>query len=240
MRPKDRENFPPNTKADQAARRKAVGAIGHKEKILVRGENDEELAKEGIELVKRGIIKKGGRGTKLVKRTFGKRLGNLFGADQEGIFNYIIFDVLVPAAKTTIQEIVVGGIEMVLFGSDPSRKIRPRNGVNISYGSFYKGDRHQKNYQGSSGYRRGRASNRLDGISFESRPEAQQVLDGMYDILEEYGQVTIAEYYELADLANISEYTDNAWGWYDLSNAIISHTAAGWEIKFPREKLLDD
>lgn len=212
---------------------------------------DEELLEGGKELVNRKIISPVVKGTVKVrkKNIFQKLSGALFGNDKDSVGTYVLWDVLIPAAKDTIQDMVTTGIEMLLFGESTGRNSRRRKGdrTYVSYGSYFQSPPRGSNYRtGVRDSRRGRDyvrvpgyHNRLDGIAFESRGEAEEVLDALVDLLEQYEEVSISEFYELAGLSNMSEYTDNAWGWTSLGRARIMHTRAGWEIDFPRPIELD-
>ena len=55
--------------------------------------------------------------------------------DGKSVGDYIVLDVLVPAIKKTISDIITNGIDMLLFGSS-----RSRGGTTVSripYGSYY-------------------------------------------------------------------------------------------------------
>jgi hypothetical protein len=79
----------------------------------------------------------------------------------------------------------------------------------------------------------------LEGIAFESRGEAETVLDELVISLEEYESVTIADFYEKAGIENMIEFTDNGWGWTNLARARVIRTRDGYEIEFPLPQRLD-
>ena len=53
-----------------------------------------------------------------------------------------------------------------------------------------------------------------DEIIVSTRKEGEAVLDELEDILREYGQVSVADFYELVGIQ--PEYTDNKRGWKEL------------------------
>ena len=59
----------------------------------------------------------------------------------------------------------------------------------------------------------------------------------MDDILEKYGMVSVADLYDLVGVTG--NYTDNKYGWTNLSNAEIVRVRDGYQIKLPRARVLD-
>ena len=69
-------------------------------------------------------------------------------------------------------------------------------------------------------------------ILFDGLDEAKQVLANMNDVLITYGYVTIGDFYDLAGVD--AKYTDNKWGWVNLSKTKLVETPGGHvEIAFP-------
>lgn len=65
--------------------------------------------------------------------------------------------------------------------------------------------------------RRGQSVHDFEEIEFQSRSDASIILDLMYDRLEKYGSVSVAEFYGWADVRG--NFTDQNWGWRDLTGA---------------------
>ena len=79
---------------------------------------------------------------------------------------------------------------------------------------------------------------KYDDIVFDTRGEAEEVLDVLIDLIGEYGMVNLTDLYDSVGLP--SNYTDEKYGWCDLRNASISGSRSnGYIIKFPRLMLLD-
>ena len=165
---------------------------------------------------------------------------NFLGDTAENVIGYIFMDVLIPAAKDLVRDMVTEGIGRLLYGDDrrnyrSGRDVRSRKdgGSIISYGSFYnqRSDERERRREPvrAPGY-----SSKLSDISFASRADATEVLDFMYEFLEKYDAVSIADFYELSGLASHSDYTDNNWGWTDLSGVKITVGSDGARIKFPQ------
>src|SRR3954454_10116741 len=73
--------------------------------------------------------------------------------------------------------------------------------------------------------RRARARHDFDEIVLESRGEAEEVIDRMYDLLSRYDSVSVADMYELTGIQ--SAHTDQKWGWTDLRGSTVTRTRAG-------------
>ena len=75
-------------------------------------------------------------------------------------------------------------------------------------------------------------------IYFETKFDATRVLCMLERILDDYGVVTVADYYsEAGDKSEL--YSDHKWGWVDLSTARVSCTPGGYIITLGYPKLID-
>lgn len=166
------------------------------------------------------------------KKTLGKKFTEMFlGDDIESVSSYIIYDVIIPAAKNMISDTVSNGIEMLLFGQiKGSRTIRDKNKSYISYNSYHKNKDKNRVY-------RNRARHNFDDIILESRGEAEEVLSHLVDLVEDYGMASVADLYDLVGAT--SNFTDNKYGWDNLSSASVSRTRDGYLINLPRVIVLD-
>lgn len=178
---------------------------------------------------------------RLKKESFvSKMQKSMFGEGASEVGTYVFWDVLIPAAKDTIRDIVTKGMEMWLFGSDSRRRSGSRrSGPIIHYDSYSRERRPSRATVDYPRRREGRYSNRLSEVVFSYEEEASEVLEFMLDILEKYNSVSVADFYEIAGLAAESDYTDNSWGWYDLRRTRTVRTRDGFEIIFPEPERLD-
>lgn len=170
------------------------------------------------------------------KKTLGKKMAETFlGDDTKSVTQYIIYDVLIPAAKSTISDMVSGGIEMLLFGDTKGRNTRRDKGKSyVSYSSYYSGDRDRRDRDRE---RSARARHNFDDLDFESRGEAEEILSRLVDLIEDYGMASVADYYDLAGVS--SNFTDDKYGWRNLSMASVTRTRNGYVINLPKTELLD-
>lgn len=177
------------------------------------------------------------------KRSLGKSLmQTFFGEDTKSVGSYILWDVLIPAAKNTIQEMVGSGVEMLLFGEARGSRRRDRDrgrSSTVSYNSFYHKDR-ERNESVRDHRRYARPSSRydFDEIIFENGEEAADVLGNMEDLIRDYEQASVADFYELAGLPD-AQFTDEKWGWTDLARTRVRRVRNGYIIDLPRPIEID-
>lgn len=191
--------------------------------------------KKKEEIVEKKTVKKVVKGSaRTKKKSLGKRVAeNLIEDDGRSVMAYILSDVLIPAAKATIQDMVTSGIEMLLFGgSGPSndRIRRDRGRSYVSYSKYY--DREERRPK------RDRRTNHIfDEVILDSRRDAEDVLGNLVAIVDEYGEATVSDFYELVGIT--ASYTDNKWGWDNLSSASVKRVREGYVISLPRTIPLD-
>jgi len=73
--------------------------------------------------------------------------------------------------------------------------------------------------------------NKVPGITFETGPEAEAVLDTLKKIIDEFGYTTVAEYRTLADLP--VTFPDYKQGWTNLDEARIIYTKGEFMLDLP-------
>lgn len=145
--------------------------------------------------------------------------------DARNVKSYILFDILIPSVKKVISEIVTNGIDMILYGETGVTKRNSINNVSrVSYGKFYE--------ERDRGYTRPRVGYNYDDIILSSRGEAEAVLDSMDEILSKYGTVSVADLYDMVGIE--CNYTDNNYGWTDITTAKVIPVREGFIIKLPR------
>ena len=198
----------------------------HASKRAAEAEKKQEEKKQA-EKVTTGAVK-----TKK-KTGFRKFADDFIAEDAKSVKSYIFTDVLLPAAKKAVYDIFTEGIDMILYGGKGGGK-RKQAGSKISYRSYYDDPRNDD--------RRVTASTRnrydFDDIIFNSRGDAEAVLDQMNEILERYKMVTVADMYDAAGLS--APYTSNRYGWLNLHNAQVRRIMGGeFVLDLPKASPLD-
>lgn len=147
--------------------------------------------------------------------------------DAGNIATHILMDVLAPAIKKALSDIVKDGIDMLLYG-DTTRSRKGGNSSHINYGRYYEEDREKRTY--SNGYRNGFD---YDDIAFETRGDAEMVLDSMNEIIDQYQIVSVADLYDLAGVPS-NNYTANKYGWTNIDGTKIVRVREDYFLRLPR------
>ncbi len=184
-----------------------------------------------------------GKAVKKQKNALSKVAETFFGDNLENVSHYVVHDVIVPAIKNSLTDIVGGGIERLMFG-EKGRHITRKNGSsNVSYHNY-----NTHNYQrdartsGSSKPRyntvNSRAAHSFDGVAFGSREDAELVLGNLVDLCLDYGGATVADFYDLVGIT--SEFTDTKHGWYSVDTARVKRDrSGGYYIDLPRTTAIE-
>lgn len=175
------------------------------------------------------------------KKPLGKRIAELFGAESgQNIFDYLIGDILIPAAKNTLSDFVSEGVDMAL-GIDTRRRRRdPRDRYGrVDYGASYRGDRRddRRRDDRDRDRRRDHAPSSYEDILFETRADANRAIGSLCDIIDSYGQASIGDLFDAAGISG-GDYTDRRWGWYNIASARITPVRGGYMRDLPRPELL--
>lgn len=173
---------------------------------------------------------------KVQKKSFGKKLaGSIVSEDssKNSVMDYILYDVLIPAAKSTISDVVTGGIEMLLFGekrSSNSRIGRSRGTSYVNYNGYSRGDSRRERERPRD--RRGHIWD--DEVLFDTRGEGERVIDRMMDIADQFEYVSVADLYSMIGMDG--QYTDNNYGWTlkMVRDATISRVRNGYILDITR------
>ena len=189
--------------------------------------NEKGLAQSEKKKVEKAI-----QGTAKVKKSNElRKITDIFiSEDIANVKSYIVMDVLIPTIKKAVSDIVKNGIDMILYGSVSST--RSNSTANrISYSKYYDDNRNTvRDSRAKSGFR-------SDDIIFDNRGEAEIVLSKMDEIIDTYGIVTIADFYDLAGVTG--DYTTNNYGWTNIRSAEVVRVRDGYIIKMPKAMPID-
>lgn len=175
--------------------------------------------KKRVEKVVRGKVK-----TK-PKSGVSKLTDVFISEDAANVKSYIVMDVLVPAVKKAISDIVRDGIDMILYGEARGRK----SSSSTSYVSYRDYSRRDDDRRDSGSRRTGYGH---EDIILESRGEAEEVLSRMDELIDMYGTVSVADLYDL--IGKSCAYTDNKYGWTNIRNAEPVRVRDGYLLKLPK------
>ena len=186
-----------------------------------------------------------------VKKPFLKRFSDTFleGGTGKDVVDYIVHDVIIPASKSTVADLIEGAIDMVLFGEEGGRRgrrrgsgvVRDRGRSYVSYSDMYEGST-RTGRDGRPPVRRphdvepARATldrRGVESISLGSRAEAELVLGELVEMMNEYQVVSLADLYEMVGFS--SSFPDTKYGWYEFESVCrTERTRDGWALVLPR------
>lgn len=189
-----------------------------------------EQEKKSVEEKRVEKVVKGTTRTKK-KSELSKLKDTFISEDAANLKSYIIGDVLIPAAKKAISDIVSNGVDMILYGGKAPDRNRRGSSNYISYRDYSRKDDDRR-----PSYNTARSD--FEDIVFDCRSDAEAVLDQMHDICGRYGFVTVADLFDMAD--RTPPYTANRYGWTNVSSAeVVRLTGGGYIIRLPRAVPID-
>lgn len=187
-------------------------------------------------LVEKKKVEKVISGTAKRKPDTARKLTNLFApGDMTSIKDYLIMDVIVPATKKMISEIVRNGIDMLMYGESGRNKSYNGNSDKVSYRSYYGSNDNSRNNNSST---RARSVFDYDNILIPTRQEAEEVIRRMDEIIEIYQMVSVADLYDLCGITD-TNYMNAKYGWMNIRTAEAVRVRDGYILKLPRAMPLD-
>lgn len=158
-----------------------------------------------------------------------KLVETFFGGDLKEVAMDTIKSVFIPAAKNMIYDTLCAGGARILWHED----VQSANG-RTNYAGQY--NRHYNARSvGGTGARNVRPTTRTstyaDDIILPTREDAQSVLNRMYDLLDQYGQVSLSDLYDACGITG--DFTAEKWGWRSLQTAQINEVRGGFKINLP-------
>lgn len=182
------------------------------------GNSDRAKQKKEIVSVAKARIKR--------ESTAKKVVGEIIREDARSVGETVLWDVIIPTVKNLISDTVTRGIESMLYGGDS----RPRS--RSSY-SDYSGYSRPKGTRDRPAERRERRSARhaepeRNEIIFDTRSDANDVIDRMSDLIDQYGQVSLADLNALIGAS--SNFIDDNWGWTDMGSFDVRQVRDGFML----------
>ena len=192
----------------------------------------QEQIKAAVDTEKR--VKKVVKGPVKTKKNEMRKFRDVFiSEDVKNVKSYIFLDVLIPAFKDTLANIVTDGINMILYGESRRGNRKAGSAGNVSYTAYYNNKRSGNDYNNT----RTRSGFDYDDIVFSNRGEAEAVLTQMDELIDRYGVVRVADLYDMADLS--APFTSNKYGWTNIRNADVARVRDGYVIRLPKAMALD-
>lgn len=179
----------------------------------------------------------------LRKKPLRKRFAEAFTGDgNQGVLEYVFMDVLIPGVKDVIVDTSTMAIERALLGESSGRRRGGRGGGGYtSYNRMSDARPRNKRDRDRDDDRRdrrprSRASDHSE-IILDTRVEAEEVVDNMFEILSKYEVVTMRDL--LGMVGESHNQVDEDWGWTDLRGARVHKVRGGYLLDLPRPESLD-
>lgn len=210
------EEFPSNARSSKSPAQKKVGE--KKVHKVVKGE------------------------AKAQKKPLWERFKEIFiGGDSRGVGEYVLMDVLIPAAKDMIADAVSQGVERKLFGDvrSSSRRggYRPSTGGPLGHVSYHKMSEPSRRGEPERSYNRRSRGGPADNIWVPTRAEASEVLDTLAELIDVYEVATVADLYELVGMT--ADFTYEKFGWVSMHGFDVRRAKDGYVIVVPAAVEID-
>lgn|SRR5678816_59360 len=190
--------------------------------------DNEVKPKKDLEKVISGdvVLKKQGIGAKF-KTVF-------FGADFHTAAQYVLAEVLLPTLRDLVVDSVSKGADRLVYGNSGPRRRGP-----INYSGRYRYNNPLAQQVGRQTYlpdqrpveRWSQGRKTFENIIVPSRQDADNVVDALTTIIEQYEVVSVADINEL--IGQESSHIDQKWGWTSLPRVGVRQVREGYEISLP-------
>lgn len=176
------------------------------------------------------------------KKPLGRRIFDTFFNGDSGVLTYLAKEVLVPAFQTLVTDMVTQGIEKAVYGEvrTPIRRggvgyRGPRSAPQTHISYDLRSTTMSRPPMGNTPPTRQPltqpSSQYLDEIILDSDFAAKVVVEKLYETIQEYGGVTVANLKEL--IGESPQYTDNKWGWGEEAEFHVRRIREGYLLVLP-------
>lgn len=189
--------------------------------------NKEKVDREPVEKIVEGkvITRKVPWYTKFTRSIVAEDAGN--------VGEFILADVVIPATKNLILDMVSQSIERMLFGTSRGRFSGARRtplGMSlreqVNYGGYSR-DREPRRMMS----REARARHDFQEVVLDTRTEAVEVIENLIKRIHRYGDVTVTDLYDFLGVSG--SFADQRWGWTDLATAEVRQVPGGFLLDLP-------
>jgi hypothetical protein len=151
------------------------------------------------------------------------------GDDAQSVGSYILFDVLIPALKDLVVDMTQEAVRRLILGEGRARSSyssnrQPVNTGRVSYNHYSS----QPNRGQTWDQRRDEPRQRVrhfEQITVGHRAEAQDILETLENLIDQYHQATVADLYEMVGMQ--TAHTDHKYGWTNLRDGNVRLLTGG-------------
>lgn len=165
-----------------------------------------------------------------VKKPKNKLLSKFFAEDAKTVGGHVLNVVVIPSLQKLFSDVIKGAVDWLIYGS---KGTQPKTGVsNVSYSRYYSSNAQPQTAFGANPMLNRSNVFAVQDVMFNERADAEEVLLRMAELVEKYGMVSVADFYEL--VGQRFAFTDQKYGWRDLRTAEIVRGISGFYIRFPK------
>ena len=172
------------------------------------------------------------------KKKFGqKRKETMFSEDvgNGSVTEYVFFKILIPSVKRILSDMANTAINMAL-GLDPKTRTIQAN-THTANASVYRDRNYSRTYSASEQNRRSAVSELV-----WDEATANDIFNQMSDLIERYGNCSLADAYSIMGLGDRICRTDRNWGWTSMRGAdvvAVDRLDDRWIIDMPPARPLN-
>lgn len=203
--------------------------------------NNSQRARSGSDIPKEEEIQieKIISGEAVIQKPSGfKRLRRSFIAgDASSVGEHVFWNLLIPSAKDALSDMGSTFIDMMIYGEKRNRVPRhiPQQGVGsnsrINYGNISTSGSRLVLGPSQSIHEPEQPRFTPNDIVVGTRAEAEGIITKMFEVLDRYGLVTVANLYSM--LGVTTNPMDSKWGWVNLSDSNVKRVSNGYLLVLP-------
>lgn len=215
------------------APRNLEGGNSHKARAAAATADAPPPAREKLDaVVKKGTV------TQKKPNVFKRTARSMVADDVQNVGDFVVTDILVPALRNLLYDVIVGGAGRTIFGTAQARRPGMSPGLfgtaqNLKTAYHTASNPNASNAPPAPAGMSKQAQARFDfsEISLSDHSEAFTIVEMLKMRVSEFGTASVADLYDL--LGHTGAFTDQNWGWTDLSAAGVRQQRTGFVLDLP-------
>lgn len=157
--------------------------------------------------------------------------------DVTNVGDFVLADVVMPAVRNLMYDIVSQGTHRVLFGTARGRRTMapgyagPTTSLKTAYNRVSSDPEPARTMS-----RADQASHNFDELILGTHQEAMEVLENLAARIDRYGSATVSDLYGYMGVTG--SFADQKYGWTNLGNADVRQIRRGFILDLPRPTVL--
>lgn len=163
------------------------------------------------------------------------------GEDARDVGVYVMLDVVAPRIKDLVFDMITEGTSRSLYGSPSQGRGYSRGAVPTRHTNYNRPspvNRRDPEPEPSRLDRQSRATHDFTSLRFANAMEAETIVDRLNNLIGQYGVASVNDFYDAIGLTG--DFTDDAYGWSDLTGVRIRRVRDGYILELPRTHQIDN